>query len=135
MLELNSLAEQRRGAEEETGRQDEEGHQNTETTAQIIRVQGKSPMELLVMYCPLYHLTCFLYPGLYFISLDMSMLLISVFPVESRNFLTIFLCLAWEIFIFSVIFAWATYVIFTIVSFVLTLTDTADLVMSRLSIR
>ena len=92
-------------------------------------------MELLVMYAPLMHFTCLLYPGLYFLSLDLPMLLISIVPKESRNVFIIGLCLAWETSILFVPLAWCTYSVFTITSFVLTLTDTVDLIIRRLSVR
>ena len=99
-----------------------------------IRAGRKRPIELLVMYAPLVHVSCIVWPGFYVVSLDLPMLLISVVPEESRNALTICLCLAWEFFIFSIFLSWATYALFAIVSFVLTLKDTADLVMRRLLI-
>ena len=92
-------------------------------------------MELFVMCAPLIHVTCLLYPGFYFLNMDLPGLLISLFPNESRNVFIICLCLGWEMFIVSVSSAWATYVIFTVTSFVLTLTDTVDSVIRRLSIR
>ena len=92
-------------------------------------------MELLVMCSPVMHATCLVYPGLYFLSLDMPGLLISVVPDESRNFVIISLCLVWETFIISIFCAWSTYVVFVIVSFILTVKDIVDLVMRRISVR
>ena len=100
-----------------------------------IRAGRKRPIELLVMCAPLVHVTCLIYPSLYFISLDMPMLLISIVPKESRNVFITSICLIWEILIVSVLLAWGIYVLFTIVSFVLTLTDTVHLVIQRLSAR
>ena len=120
------------GAEEAT--EDEEAVESTDDTNQV-RVSRKSPMELLVMCSPVMHATCLVYPGLYFLSLDMPGLLISVVPDESRNFVIISLCLAWDSFFLSVGVAWSTYTIFVVMSFVLTLKDTVDLVMKRISIR
>ena len=121
--------------EEETGR---EGEVQVEVEGNREERTGnprKSPMELLVMRCPMNHLTCLLYPGLYFVSLDLPILLISVVPVESRNVFSIFFCVAWDTYNFSVILAWVIYVLFTITSFVLTLKDTVDLVIRRLLVR
>ena len=120
--------------EEEVGDDEDGGENHTDSTSQITRIQRKSPMELLVMCAPLIHVTCLVYPGLYFVSLDLPIVLISIVPKESRNFFIISLCLALDTLIISVFLAWGTYVVFTIVSFVLTLTDTVDLAIHRLSI-
>ena len=137
MLELSSLTEERTEVEEEIepGGEDEQVEENRDERSGGIRVQRKCPMELLVMCAPAVHVTCLLYPGLYFVSLDLPMLLISIVPKESRNFFTTSLCLAWETLSLTVFMACEVYTIFTIVSFVLTLTDTVDLVIHQLSIR
>ena len=87
------------------------------------------------MWIPSFHLTCLLYSGFYFLSLDIPVTVISVFPVGSTNFFTIGLCLAWDTSMLSIFCAWSTYVIFTITSFVLTLKESVDLVMCRISTR
>ena len=92
-------------------------------------------MEKQVMYGPTNELTALLIPGLYFVSLDLPVLLISVVPPKSRNFFTIWPCLAWDTFMLFVLCAWETYMLFTIPSFVLTFNDTADSVMKKISIR
>ena len=124
------------GTEEgENEEEEEEGGESRGEESQIRRILGKSPMELLVMCAPLIHVSCLVWPGLYFVSMDIPMLLISIVPKESRNVVTICPCLAWDTLLSSVALAWGMYVVFAIVSFVLTLNDTADLVMKRLSIR
>ena len=134
MLELNQLIEET-GREIEGIEEDIIG-EKTEAKKQITnQVARKHPMELLIMWAPLVHLTCLLYPGFYFLSMDVPILMISVFPEDSRNFFIICLCLAWEMTILSVGLAWLTYVLFTVTSFILTLKDTVDLAMRRISIR
>ena len=130
IVELNSLSEE--GTEEQEDEEDEQVEKNRVTK---IRVSRKSPMELLVMSVPQVHVSCLLYPVFYFLSLDTPILLISLFPEDSRNALTISLCLAWETFIWSVIISWGNYSNFAITSFVLTLKDTVDLAMRRISFR
>ena len=133
MLELSSLIEERTELkdEEELGRQDERLGENREERSQV-RGPRKSPMELLVMCAPMVHVSCLLYPGFYFLSLDMPILLISTFPEESRNVYTISFCLAWDTYIITFVLAWGTYIVFAVTSFVLTFKDTVDLVMRKI---
>ena len=96
-------------------------------------VQRKSLMEFLLMSTPLAHVTFLLTPALYYVSLDIPILLISTFPTQSRNFGTISLCLSWDMFCISIIVAWVIYPTFMIISFVLAYKDTADLAMKEIS--
>ena len=133
------MTEERTEEEEQvegTGRENEEAEEHTNDMDQISQAPPpKSLMEKQVMYAAADMMTCFLHSGLYFVSLDLPTLSISVFPKESRNVLTISLCLAWDTFILSLLVAWEIYAMFVITSVVLSLTDTVDMVMKRLSIR
>ena len=74
-----------------------------------------------------------LFPILYYLSMDIPILLISVFPPQARNFFTIGLCLSWDFLTISTILSWALYFIFTVSSFVLTFNDSMDCILKRLS--
>ena len=129
------MTEEGTGQEEEAGRvENEQVGETTDNTNQT-RISQKSSMEKQVMYVPSNHLGCLLLTGLYFVSLDLPVLLISIFPTESRNLFTISLCLAWDTCILSVLCAWETYAMYAMFSFVLTFNDTVDLVMKKITNR
>jgi len=95
--------------------------------------QRKSLMELLVICTPLLNVLNIFYAVLYYLSLDMPILLISIFPAQSRNVIIILLCLSCDSLIFSFLLAWGVYTLFIIVSFVLTVDDFVDLAIQKIS--
>ena len=86
----------------------------------------KTLMELLLICLPFIHSFCLLYPALYFLSLDIPFLLISVVPPPSRNVWTILVCLTSESLSMYVLLAWGIYLLFMVVSFILTFNDIVD---------
>jgi len=124
-----------------TSGKDERGEEDDEiiieyrdkTRSNQMKVPRKSLMELLLICSPLIHATCIAYPVLYYLSLDFPILLISVFPTQSKNVWTICLCLSWELFSFSIILAWSIYELIMIISFVLAFKDSAELATRRIS--
>ena len=120
--------------EEDEKEANEEVRENTGRKKTIkMEIRRKGLMELVVICLPLMHVACIVYPVLYYLSLDMPILLISVFPLQSRNVFTIVLCLTWETLFLSVLFAWTIYLVFAIISFVLTFKDSVDLTMRKIS--
>ena len=82
---------------------------------------------------PWLNLFAILYGAFYYISLDIPILLISVFSNQSRNAGIILVCLVWETFMFFILMTWGTYAFFIIVSFILTFRDSVDLAMKKMS--
>ena len=93
----------------------------------------KSLMELLVMSAPLIHCFNILYPAFYYLSMDIQILSISVFPGQSRNVLRILLCLTWDTVVWAIVLSLGVYFPFIIISFVLTFKDSVDLAIARIS--
>ena len=95
--------------------------------------RGKGLMELLVICAPMIHFFNIFHSAFYYLSLDIPILLISIFPAQSRNVLTIVLCLTWDTLMFSIALSCAVYTLFIIVSFILTFIDSMDLAIQRIS--
>ena len=95
--------------------------------------QGKGWMELLVMCAPVISFFTFLQSAFYYLSLDIPILLISIFPAQSKNFFSISLCLTWDTLIFFIASSWTVYLVFMIISFVLTFKDSVDLTIQKIS--
>ena len=84
----------------------------------------KKPVEYLMMNLPGSILSALvLYPILYLVDMNISILWISALPPELRNFFTISICLFLDSLIFFVYVAWAFYHAFIIPSFVMTFTQ------------
>jgi len=109
------------------------GSKEEKETNKMTKVRRKSLIEFLVMCTPLLHVAFIVYPVLYYLNPDIPILLISVFPPQSRNPLTICICLSCETLLIFVLCAWTTYTTFAIISFILTFKDTVDLIMKRIS--
>ena len=78
-------------------------------------------MELIIMNFPFFmYSILILYPVLYFLNLDLPVLLISSFPAPFQNFYTISLCLAMETTVIAIYITWNIYFNFVILSFVTT---------------
>ena len=115
-----------------TGGDDVSVIENIETQPQEVP-KKKSLMELFVIWMRLYHVYIILYAGFYYVNLDMPMLLVSVVPVSSRNVFTILLCLILDMLALSIVISWGIYVMFIIVSFILTFRDSVDLAIQRIT--
>ena len=90
-------------------------------------------MEILVICAPVIYFANCLVPALYFFSLDIPIILISVVPVQYRNFLVIFACLTWDVLGMFFLSSWSIYFFFMIVSFVLTFQDAVNTALRRVS--
>ena len=128
-LELRPDDDGRPHKEREKEEETEEEAENTENTKRSRHNKKggwteKGLVERLVQAASFLNVTCLVYGGLYFVSLDIPFLLISTFHVRSRNVVTISLSLAWDTFLFSVACTWGIYALFMITSFVLTFKDT-----------
>ena len=95
--------------------------------------QRKTLIELLVVGAPILNFFSIIPAGLYFLSLDIPILLISVFPAQSRNVMTILFCLTFDTLSLLTLLSWAVYTLFIIVSFVLTFKDSVDLAIQKMS--
>jgi len=83
-------------------------------------------IELLLISCPLVFGFSLIYCALYYLSMDIPILLISVLPAQSRNFFTVGLCLIWNTLNVFAIISWSLYTFVIIVSFVITFKDAVD---------
>ena len=96
-------------------------------------MRRKSLVELLVILIPFSNTFIFLYLPLYYLSMDLPILLISMFPASSRSYLTIPLCLILDTLALGTLFVWGIYVFFIILSFVLSFQDSVDLAIRKIS--
>ena len=83
--------------------------------------KGKTLIEVILIFFPLL-IFCLLlvYPILYFLDLDIPLLLISSVPANFQNFFTTTLCLIIEMSFFGIYLTWGYYLFFAILSFVMT---------------
>ena len=133
VLELASVQEETQ-REEESEDEDGENEDNAEGSGRnTTQVQRKSLMELQVKFVPVMLVLVLQCPISYYLSLDIPFHLISIVPVQSRNMLTIFLCLCWNSASIVIINSWVVYTTFIVISFVLVFKNSVDLAMDKLS--
>ena len=74
-----------------------------------------------------------LYPLLYyFIGGNIPILWISIFPVGWRNAFTVSICLSLELLMFFIYSTWVVYILFFVLSFIMTFTQSPDYEIKRI---